>query len=236
MTKFRNTILASCAVGALGIAGMSAASAETYDITIYNQQTTTIGNSTDSREQANSSNPLIASGNEVWAGTFTGTINWNVGSSGTNTIAAFLTSNGILASQFSGTGIYTPVSVSTLSEIISTAPFATTSVFVITGTAGTNQSGSIVHDDGVTLTDGGGTVVNSAPPTSQDTNTFTGLTGAFTLDYVEANGLPAVLEFTTTPTTTPLPSTWIMLLSALTGLGFLAYRRKDKAVASMAAA
>lgn len=232
MTTFRNTILASCAVGALGIAGMSAASAATYNVTIYNQQTATNGHSTDTREQANSSNPLITPSDELWTGTFTGTINWDVGTGGSNTVAAFLTSDGITASQYSGTGASTGVSVSTLSEIISTATFATTSVFVITGTAGTNQSGSIVHDDGVTLSDGGGTVVNAAAPTSQETNAFTGLTGAFTLDYVEANGLPAILEFTTTP----LPSTWIMLLSALTGFGFLAYRRKDKAVASMAAA
>jgi hypothetical protein len=233
MSTLRNTILASCAVGALAIAGgVSSASAGpipplsgTFGFSIYNLQTSTNGPSTAPSQQANSSNPLITPGDLVYTGNYTGSLNFLLGGLGTGSISSFLASGG---GTFSN-------SIAGLTQNISTATFATTSVFVITGNVGSAVlQGAITHDDGVTLVDptGCGTCISSASPTSADTSSYAGLTGAFTLYYVEANGLPAILDFTATP----LPSTWIMMLSGLAGLGFLGWRRKDKALALAAAA
>ncbi len=238
MTKYRNAILASCAVGALA-GGMSTASAlplplaGTFGFAIYNIQTSTNGTSTAPSQQGNSANPLITPSDEVWAGSYTGALNFNT-QSGSPAISTFLTSEGQTASQYTGSGAFTGVSISTLTQAISSKTFASTSLFVITGNVGgsANVQGAIVHDDGITLSDGAGTLINAPAPTTSETNAYTGLTGAFTLYYAEANGLPAVLDFTATP----LPSTWTMLLGGLLGLGFLGYRRKDKAIALTASA
>lgn len=239
MTMLRNVSLA-CVLGALGIAGaMSTVSAAplsplsgTFNFAIYNNQTSTNGLSTDPSQQGSPTNPLITPAKEIWAGTYTGPLDFDQESGGTS-VAAFLESLGATPAQFVGTGSFTGVSIATLTQTISSKTFATSSVFVITGNVGGSVlNGTITHDDGITLADGAGTLINNPQPTSSDTDSYTGLTGAFTLDYAEANGLPAILDFTATP----LPSTWFMLLSGLVGLGFMAYRRKDKALAFTAAA
>jgi hypothetical protein len=51
-----------------------------------------------------------------------------------------------------------------------------------------------------------------------------------------ANAIGDYSAFTYTTSATPLPSTWLMLLSGFVGLGFLAYRRTKKNAAALAAA
>ncbi len=220
----KKTTLRTAALGTLlGAAGlaasMSTASAiplscgviSVCNVSIYNSQTLTNGLSTDAREQANAGNPLITAGDLVYSGTFTGNLDFNL-ESGSATIANFIATSG---GSLSGSP--------TLNQTISSATFATTSVFVITGNFGGGViSGAISHDDGITLTSAGGGV-SAAPPTSDESSSYSAVTGAWKLIYVEANGLPAVLDFEFTP----LPPTWIMMLTALIGIGgFFAYRRR----------
>jgi hypothetical protein len=99
----------------------------------------------------------------------------------------------------------------------------------------------VAHDDGVVLTIGGvgpgGTsavVVNAPGPTSASNSPFTvnaptaGLY-SFTLDYAECCGPPAVLNFVVnaqTVSTTPEPTTIVLIGSALVGLSLARFRKR----------
>jgi hypothetical protein len=69
------------------------------------------------------------------------------------------------------------------------------------------------------------------------TGAYLGDTGTLTLDgtLVLATGAVSGTE-SGSLTTTPLPSTWLMLLSGFLGLGFFAYRGINKSVVAVAAA
>jgi hypothetical protein len=210
------------AFAVLAIAGgVSASSAETisgtFDVSVY--QGPGHGNINNANNQAQQGNPLINAANLLGTGTYTGALDLDLGSNGTNTIGAFFSSNG---SSLVG------CSASCLNAVVSTANFGTTSVFVITGnTNGLTLNGSIEHDDGVSLYDGvnfSHLVAGAPSPTVETDLAFTGLTGAFELVYVEANGLPAVLDMEVTAT--PLPAALPLFASGLGALGLLGWRRK----------
>ena len=76
--------------------------------------------------------------------------------------------------------------------------------------------------------------MNSAAETVDITNTFVTTLGphSYVLDYVEGNGAPSVLEFSTAA---PEPATWAMMLLGFAGLGFAGYRRTKKSDATFAA-
>lgn len=220
--------------GALTLAalagGVSAASAvplnETFNITIY--QGPGNGDENDADNQAQQGNPLITPGYELGAGTYTGALNLDEGPSGTDAIGAFFTTAG---SSITG------LSSVAMGDTLSTANFGTTTVIVITGdTNGFTLDGTIDHDDGVSLYDGPGfthLVVGSASPTIDIPTIFSGLSGPFELIYVEANGLPAVLDLdiTSSVANTPLPATLPLFAGGLGVFGFLARRKKQKAAA-----
>ena len=73
---------------------------------------------------------------------------------------------------------------------------------------------------------------------------FTGGTGVFLGDTGSSNGTANIINGTGaisytgmgSLTTTPIPSTWLMLLSGLVGLGFFAYRGSKKGAVVLAAA
>ena len=97
------------------------------------------------------------------------------------------------------------------------------------------------HDDGLTLVIGGLTVVSAAGPTApvNTTFTYTGPTGTFPFDlvYGECCGAPAVLRLSLplvggpVPGEVPLPAGLPLLLSGLSALGFMGWRKKRAAVA-----
>jgi hypothetical protein len=220
--------------GALTLAalagGVSAASAiplnETFSVTIY--QGPGNGNTNDPNNQAQQGNPLITAADKLGTGSYTGALNLDEGSSGTNTIGAFFTSAGGTLAGFSSTA---------LNSVLSTSNFGTTTVMVITGnTNGFTLGGTINHDDGASLYDGAlfaNLVVGSPSPTTNIPTNFSGLSGAFMLVYAEANGLPAVLDMdvTSSVANTPLPAALPLFAGGLGLVGFLARRKKQKAMA-----
>jgi hypothetical protein len=235
-------VLVACVLGALAAASIvSPSSAATYfcnpcGITVWELNPVPLAqqNIGGAVQQANTSNPLFTGAQAptvTGTGTYTGLLNLilNAPVGGQTTIGSFLSSAG-------GTNtLSSAVLNATLSS--STPAFSITTLFEFTGNIGSSTaSGTINHDDGASLYDGStpfSNVVASSPtPTTDIPTTFSGLTGAWQLLYVEANGLPADLDLEATP----LPSTWVMLLAALAGLAFFAYRRKDNLSPSTLAA
>jgi hypothetical protein len=198
----------------------------TFNISVY--QGAGGGNINDPQVQANQSNPLISAGNLLGFGTYTGNLDFSQNS--TNTIGAFLASGG-------GTLTGGLTSSTVQNAVLSTAPFATTSVFVITGTTASILAGTVTHDDGASLYDGPGysnTVFDAAGPVVATPTAYSGLFGNWELIYVEANGLPAVLNFDVTrseaPSTTPLPAALPLFAGGAGLIGLFSRRRRRRSV------
>lgn len=108
-------------------------------------------------------------------------------------------------------------------------------LWFITGTVNvtTGETFTATHDDGLVLTIGGVTVINSpgatAPTTT--TETYTGPSGieTFSLEYSEIAGPGAVLEINLPlATQTPEPSSFVLLGSGLLGAAGMLRRRMMK--------
>src|SRR4051812_45834043 len=123
-------------------------------------------------------NPLHTGANLIGTVTFTApntTTPFSLTSPpGGNTIGGFLSSGPWLCT---GAACSSPVT-------LSTAPFATTTLLNVTGSFATGGSGSIVHDDGISLAQAGvlRTPLSAESPTTPSPTAYTGATaGAFTL-------------------------------------------------------
>ena len=90
----------------------------------------------------------------------------------------------------------------------------------VVGTTGGGEA-TITHDDGASVYQGLNTLYTWPTQTSAVTASFAIGAGAFTIDYIEANGSPSDLVFSVVPE----PSTWAMMLLGFAGLGFAGYRR-----------
>jgi hypothetical protein len=87
---------------------------------------------------------------------------------------------------------------------------------------------TITHDDGASFYDGinrVGTTVSG--PTGETTDVVTVTNNdPLTLYYGRQNGTPSILEVSVSAV--PEPSTWAMMILGFAGVGFMAYRRKQK--------
>ena len=179
------------------------------------------------------SNPIIAT-TPTATFTYSGELNWD--SASTNTVAAF-----IHAANLGGISNFassTLTQAQFLASQLSVGGDSVTTFWRFTGalsSTGGNFAGSITHDDGTTFIVGPDTLVSSPAETVSNTSPWNhagNYTNApFILDYVEGNGVPAILHLdVTTPFTTAIPetSTWLMMIAGFFGLGFMAYRRKSQ--------
>jgi hypothetical protein len=221
----------------LALAG-NASAAVTVDLWIVNNYSNP---STSNELQANEAS--VPGGLADATFTYSGPINWvnnapnNGGDTSLNTFGQFLSPTQLAAI----TGYSSPSgNFATLADLegqsLSTEGTTLQAFFRITGSynQGPASAGSISHDDGASVYIDGNAVVSAAGWTSEDTNDFTAPGGShgFVIDYVEANGSPSDLIFTTGAV--PEPATWAMMLAGFGGMGAAMRNKRRNRVASAA--
>lgn len=162
---------------------------------------------------------LLANQDETF--TYTGALDFNIGSGGsaTTTILDFLNS---------GSGTFSGLSAGLGASILSTPTWGMTTIFRFRDFDLGGFAGNIRHDDGIQFFDNGMIETNAPAPTTVINSAFDFSGGNFQLFYAAANGNPSVLEVTGTPAPIPLPAALPLLLAGLGGFGLMR-RRKNKA-------
>jgi hypothetical protein len=155
-----------------------------------------------------------------------------------NTIPGFFASDTPVAPTPS-----TCTSAACLTNPLSLPGFAQATVFRFTFTETIAETFSAIHDDGISLFFAGTETTtctiascpgdllptSAAQPTGARTDSVSIGPGTYDLWYAEVNGIPAVLQATSTPTAVPEPASVTLLGSLLAGLGWFV-RRRRKAV------
>jgi hypothetical protein len=155
--------------------------------------------------------------------TWTGPINWvnNAGNNGTdntqNLYSQFFT-GGTISGYSSSVGLSESAFLNTS---MSSSGNSWYSYIQVVGTTGGGEA-TITHDDGASVYQGLNTLYTWPTQTSAVTASFAIGAGAFTIDYIEANGSPSDLVFSVVPE----PSTWVMMALGFAGLGFAGYRSR----------
>jgi hypothetical protein len=237
--KLKSALLIAAAVAPLVLVGTANAA------TIINSTTVTIWNAATPGADTNSISqqglptavglfggplPLVAASTP-----FTSPINYN--DTNSNTIPGFFASDSPAAPTPA-----TCTSAACLTNALSLGGFAQATVFRFTFTENIAETFSAIHDDGISLFVAGTETTNctiascpgdllptsaASPTTAENSSVMIG-PGTYDLWYAEVNGLPAVLQVTSTPAV-PEPSTWAMMLLGFLGLGF-AFRQSRRKV------
>jgi len=183
----------------------------TFNINLWSGMNPNPGDSTDPSQQALPTNTLTSTGTLINA-TYTGPLDFNVASQSDNYLDQFIPGAGLPH------------------QLISSAPFADTTVFEFTWVQPTTSGGVVSHDDGVSLfditTSSGNLIPGNSAPTNLDMTTLPTLIAGhnYELWYVEANGAPSVLTLDQ-GTAVAEPGVLGVLGVGLLGLGFVARRR-----------
>ena len=213
--------------GAAGVMGIFASAANagplsgSFAVTIWNQTQGT-EQSNNPNQQALPTNP-IALTTPLATGTYVGNMDFNDSGPAVSIGHFFSTATGQISDPFT-----------TLTQTISTGNFQTETLMKFTFYVPHAVTGTVTHDDGVSIFVAGNTttdllnIADSAPTTAAPTESFT-LAGGKTYDlwYEASNGLPEDLTFSVTAVPEPATyATFAVGLLALTGIGFTAARRR----------
>lgn len=158
--------------------------------------------------------------------TFTASSPLNMNSNGASGGATYYTIGSFLGTNPGGYTVLT--GASQLGNSLDNTLFNFTGDVTVTN----GETFTATHDDGMTLVIDGTYVINSPDPTSADTVTYTwtGNSGtyAFQLVYDEVDGAPAVLQVALPLSSTPEPSSMLLLGTGLLGMGGLLRRKMNQ--------